>query len=62
MLSLINAKGYRMEVSSDYFYKPEPIDRDIILLPELILETRDFEVDLFLKPILDAVWNASGWS
>ncbi len=39
----------------------DPMDRDRLLLPEVLLE--DYRVDLSgaLKPAFDSVWMAAGW-
>lgn len=39
-----------------------PIDRQNLLLPELILEEQPEDVSIALRPIFDAAWNASGLS
>jgi hypothetical protein len=39
----------------------QKIDRNIILLPERLIDNFDFDLDQSLRPILDALWNASGW-
>jgi len=37
------------------------IDRDILQIPELIIENFDISVEKFLKPIFDTIWNACGY-
>ena len=36
------------------------IDRDVLAVPEVLAETYAFS-PLQTKPLLDTVWNASGW-
>ena len=38
-----------------------PIDRNDLIVPEIILEDFDAEIDKQMKPIFDAVWNACGY-
>ena len=38
------------------------IDRDILLLPEIILENYDIKAEKILKPCFDSIWNACGFS
>jgi hypothetical protein len=38
------------------------IDRDILLLPEVIIENYTDKVENILKPIFDTVWNACGFN
>ncbi len=64
MLSLIGVGGYRMTVSPSAFDEGEPIDRDDLVFPEILLE--EYETDprsvaSLLRPALDAVWNACGY-
>ena len=38
------------------------IDRDILQLPEAIVETYDARPEIILKPAFDAIWNACGFA
>jgi hypothetical protein len=38
-----------------------PIDRDSLLLPEVIAEDFDFVPTELMRPIFDSVWNATGY-
>jgi hypothetical protein len=62
-LTLLGVKGYSMGLSSRYeideIYK---IDRDMLSLPEVIIENHDEAADRILKPCFDSVWNACGFS
>lgn len=57
---VIGAKGYTQP--SDFFMGNtyDPIDRDIVHLPEALVENYDMDVHDLIKPILDGVWNACG--
>jgi hypothetical protein len=61
-LTLLGTKGWEMGVDRSRFredyYK---IDRDIIVLPETIIETYDVEARDILRPMFDLVWNACGY-
>ena len=63
MLSLLGVRGYTMAVNRSRFLGDEahPIDRDALLVPEVMVESFEFDSAEILKPILDAVWNATGW-
>jgi hypothetical protein len=37
------------------------IDRDTLVLPDILIESFDTPTDLFLKPIFDAFWQAAGF-
>ena len=62
MLSLLGVKGYVMYVGVERrFGGGRPIDRDALLIPEVLVEDLDADVDAILRPIFDALWNATGW-
>jgi hypothetical protein len=62
-LSLLGVKGYSMGVSSRItrHYGIYTIDRDILLLPEAIIESYDVSADEVLRPCFDSIWNACGF-
>lgn len=64
MLALLGVKGYEMAVKRSRFWSVDshPIDRDSLILPEVIVETFDCDAAEVLRPIFDVVWNAAGWS
>ena len=37
-------------------------DRDILIVPEVVIDDLSIRADLALRPILDMVWNAGGWT
>lgn len=61
-LTIVGAKGWEMGVDKrrfwDEYYK---IDRDILQLPETIIESYDIEAKDILRPMFDLVWNACGY-
>ncbi|RKY20692.1 MAG: ATP-binding protein [Planctomycetota bacterium] len=61
-LTLIGVKGYEMAVDRmrfwDKYYK---IDRDVLQLPEAIIESYDIESKDILRPTFDLIWNACGF-
>ncbi len=62
-LTLLNVKDYYMYVdpSRYHFIERHAIDRDILLLPETIIENYNDIPDKILKPCFDAIWNACGF-
>ncbi len=60
-LTLIGVKDYEMAVDRsqflDEYYK---IDRDVLTLPETIVESYDIDPKDILRPMFDLVWNACG--
>jgi len=63
MLGLLGVRGYSMAVDSSRFpfAAAHPIDRDALILPEIMLDTLECDASQILKPIFDSVWNATGW-
>ena len=39
-----------------------PIDRDLLLVPELVAEAYDLDIGRTLRPIFDTIWSAAGYS
>jgi hypothetical protein len=61
MLSLLEVSGYVMAVSKPFPGDKVPIDRDTLVLPEVLLEDRGAEPARVIRPAFDAIWNACGW-
>ncbi len=62
-LTLIGVKDWEMGVDRmnfvhNNYYK---IDRDILQLPETIIESYDTEPKDILRPMFDLIWNACGF-
>lgn len=61
-LTLLGVKGYSMAVSERFVSaKSDVIDRDILQLPEVIIESYDINPEKVLKPCFDSIWNACGF-
>ena len=61
MLTLINVKGYRMAVDPRFMSSGSTIDRDILILPEVMVEDTTQPPEQILRPIFDALWQAADW-
>jgi len=61
MLSLIGVSGYVMAAGRSWAVEPIPIDRDSLVVPEILVEDHEVEPHRVMKPIFDTVWNAAGW-
>ncbi|MBW4598014.1 MAG: ATP-binding protein [Brasilonema angustatum HA4187-MV1] len=61
MLSLLGVKGYTMAVNTLFPYEENSIDRDILIIPEIVVEDYAAESSEILRPAFDAVWQACGW-
>jgi hypothetical protein len=62
MLSLLGVANRTIEVHAPFGNrKPHQIDRDVLLVPEVMIESFDCKPSEVMKPIFDAIWNAAGW-
>ena len=62
LLTLIGVRGYFMAVDqSRYFSDDQPIDRDLLDVPDTLAEHYDVNAAQLLRPLFDTVWNAAGW-
>lgn len=61
-LTLIDVKDYVIPTDSKWWIREVfPINRDIIQIPEIIIEDFEFNPPELLKPIFDSIWNACGF-
>jgi schlafen family protein len=61
MLSLIDVKGYSMALAGLSFHNMTvPFDRNVVMIPELLIESLDVNIPRKLKPMLDSLWNVVG--
>jgi hypothetical protein len=54
-------KGYSMIYRRYVTRESASIDRDVLFLPEVVVESYDVKAESILKPIFDSVWNACGF-
>ena len=61
-ITLTNVKEYSMNVGENFFGREiYPIDRDILMAAENIIEDFNVKADKILKPCFDSIWNACGF-
>jgi hypothetical protein len=69
MLSLLGVNGYKMGVHPNLprrypdlrQYLDLQIDRDEIIVPEIMIDKFDQRPAQVLRPLFDVVWNSTGW-
>jgi len=63
MLSLLGVCGYTIGGCSSVYSRrgQHPIDRDTLIIQEVIVEAFDCELADIMRPAFYTVWNASGW-
>jgi hypothetical protein len=62
-LTLVGVKGYLMIVDRRRFwpFKTDTIDREVLMLPEVVIESYDVNAKVVLRPCFDSIWNACGY-
>lgn len=64
MLSMLGVRGYRMAVGIGRGVRQVgiiQIEKNDLLIPEIVVDDFNLPADTVLKPIFDAVWNACGY-
>lgn len=61
-LAMLSVRGLRMGVRESFLDQPNPIDREDLIVPEVLVEDSTAAPHAVMKPLLDAVWNATGWA
>jgi hypothetical protein len=62
MLSIIGIKDYKIHAGQGFFYMNKPsIDRDVLILPEAVVDSYDVDIAEALRNSFDALWQAAGW-
>jgi len=60
-LRMLNVKGYRITTGNQFApYSQDSIERDILTLPEIMVQNYNDNIEKLLKPIFDLIWNACG--
>ncbi len=61
MVSMLRVCGFKMALPpSIYVFDEAVIDRNDLIIPEVLVEKLDVEPEDILKPTLDVIWNAAG--
>lgn len=62
-VTLTRVKGFVLGVSQPRFFqdKDNAIDREVLPLPEIVIEDYTTDASKALQPIFDTIWNATGW-
>jgi hypothetical protein len=63
MFSLLGVLGYTLAVSFIHrSYEDHPIDRDAVLIPDVLVENFEQMPEQILRPIFDVMWNSAGFA
>ncbi len=61
-MSLTGVKGARIPTDGYFRDEHRTIDRDLLMLPECVIQDLQTDAIEILKPMFDLVWNASGYA
>jgi hypothetical protein len=61
MVSLLDVQGYQMAVAEGGFRDSSAIDRESLLLPDILIEEYEVSIGTVLRPAFDALWQACGY-
>lgn len=61
MLSLLGVGGFRLSDSDYARGDSHPIDRDDLIIPEVMVEEFGLNPHQVMRPVYDAIWNAGGY-
>jgi hypothetical protein len=60
-LSLLNAGNCRLLNTQNYYFEsPNMVDHNVASFPEITIYDADSDLDVGLKVVFDALWNAAG--
>lgn len=60
MVAFLGARGATMGVDARFQGDLHPIDRDVLVLPDVLFDERPHDLPRAMRPIFDAAWNACG--
>lgn len=61
MISFHGVLGYSIRTRNSFLDNADPIDRDDLILPEVMFIDFEADPEEILKPAFDSLWNAGGW-
>ncbi|HET9281374.1 MAG TPA: ATP-binding protein [Candidatus Angelobacter sp.] len=62
LLTLIGVKGFMLNVPHRYFvYSKIGIDRDVLPIPEVMVQSYELSEHEILRPVFDALWQSGGF-
>ena len=62
IVSMLGVKGYTMAVDPRISRQKCAIDRDSLILPEILIEDYELDAARLLRPAFDIVWQATGFN
>jgi hypothetical protein len=60
-LALMGVGGYRVAGNGTAWTSTAGFDREVVVLPEALVEGDNWAIGKVLKPVFDVMWQAAGW-
>ena len=54
-------KGYSIQSDMPAIFKKKAIDRDDVILPEILIKDFREDIKTIMEPFIDILWNAAGY-
>lgn len=62
MVTMVGVKHCYLHIKNAFYIQQNRfIDRDVLQLPDVLIQDDDQDVGKIMRPIFDAMWNAAGW-
>ena len=61
-VTFLGIKGYSFDSNDPFFYVGQPVDRENLFLPEVIINDYEENISKILRPVLDSLWQSFGYS
>jgi hypothetical protein len=62
VLTLVGVRGYSMSGGGPLYRAGLQVDRDVVCVPEVLINNYDEPASRILRPLFDTVWNACGFA
>jgi len=60
MVSFVGVRGATLTTTAESWFEAHPIDRDVLVLPDVLIEEAHNDLPRAMRTIFDALWNACG--
>jgi hypothetical protein len=61
MVTMTGVKHRSLHLGGFSLRRSNYIDRDVLQLPDVLIEDENLAAGKIMRPIFDAIWNAAGW-
>lgn len=62
MVTMTGVKHRRLHLGNRFSSRRNRFfDRDVLQLPDVLIQSEDLDIGKIMRPVFDAIWNAAGW-